>query len=303
MSRVKTYVLAARPWAFPASVIPALLGCAVAVTHGGVSLHWLHALIVAVVAACLQGAANLINDYYDFKSGVDRPGIDGASRGNLVTGILTPRQVLIEGLILWGVGALAAVYFVITVGPILLPLIAAGFVIGFGYTAAPSVWKYRALGELCVFAAFGVGLTLGSYVVQTGHYSWIPVAYSLPVAFLIAAILLGNNLRDIASDRDARIRTLAMQLGHRRGRFFYLSLLAAAYVFPVGMAATRAAVPSAMLPLASLPLALRTMRGVWPRIGQDEERAGLIDLDLRTAQLQMVFGLLLIFGTLVPVFF
>jgi len=303
MNRMATYVLAARPWAFPASVVPVLLGCAVAITHAGAALHWPHALMTLFAAACLQGAANLVNDYFDFKSGVDRPGIDGASRGNLVTGRLTPRQVLVEGLILWGVGALFALYFLSAVGPILLPLIAAGFILGFGYTVAPTVWKYRALGELCVFAAFGVGLTLGSYVVQTGHYSWTPVAYSLPVAFLIAAILLGNNLRDIASDREAAIHTLAMELGPRRGRFFYLSLLAAAYLIPVVMAATRAAAPSAMLPLVSLPLARRTMRDVWPRAGSADERSGLIDLDLRTAQLQMVFGLLLILGTLAPVLF
>jgi len=303
MSRFRLYWIAARPFAFPASVIPALLGGVVAVTHAGVPLRAFNYLLTLVGAMCVHGAANLLNDYCDYRKGVDRPGIEGASRGLLVAGLLTPRQVLTEAIVLWGVAALLALYFLLAVGPAPLPLIIVGLILGAGYTLTPSVWKYRALGDLAVFIAFGVGLTLGSYVVQTGAYSWTPVAYSLPIAFLIAAILHGNNLRDIASDQEAAIRTLAMLLGVRRGRIFYLVLVGVAYAILIAIALLRVAVPSAVLALLSLPLAVRAMRRVWPRRGAEAERSGLIDLDLRTAQLQMVFGLLLILGTLAPVFF
>jgi len=304
MSKLRIYALATRPWAFPAAIIPVLLGGVVAVTHANVQLNGFHYILTLLTAVIVQGASNTMNDIFDVRKGVDRPGIEGSSRGMYVMGLMSQREVVVETIILWALAAASAVYFVIRIGPMLLPLILGGFVLGFGYTLTPTVWKYRGLGDLCVFGAFGVGLTLGSYVVQTGSYSWVPVAYSIPIAILIAAILHGNNLRDIASDRAEDIRTLAMMLGERRGRILYLYQISAAYLIVVVLAVSRIAVWSALLPLLSLPLGLRAMRGAWPRlVGGTMPREGIINLDMRTAQLQMVFGLLLILGTLAPALF
>ncbi|MCK4413601.1 MAG: prenyltransferase [Candidatus Eisenbacteria sp.] len=303
MNRLRTFWMATRPFAFPASVIPALLGGVVAVTHAGVRFDLPHFLLAALGAACVHAAANLLNDYYDYRSGVDRPGVEGASRGTLVTGRLTAHEVLIAGLILWGVSALFALYFVLAVGPVLLPLIGIGLLLGAGYTAAPTALKYRALGDLSVFVAFGVGITVGGYIVQAGAFSWTPVAYSVPMGLLIAAILHGNNLRDITSDREAGIKTMAMILGPRPARIVYALLLLFAYLSVIVFAATGIAVPTALLALLSLPLALGVVREVWPRGEHANGRGRLVNLDMRTAQLQMAFGLLLILGTLAPVFF
>jgi 1,4-dihydroxy-2-naphthoate octaprenyltransferase len=281
-------------------VIPAALGAAVAVVHGGVRLHVPHALLAAVGAACIHAASNLLNDYFDFRAGVDTPTTLGASRGMLVTGRLTPREVLIESFVFWALGAALALYFTLAVGPVLLPLFAGGLILGAGYTPDPLRLKYRALGDACVFLAFGIGVTLGAYAVQTGKLSWTAVCYGLPMGVLIWAIVHANNLRDVATDRAAHIRTLAMTLGAARARWLYIGLLVTAYVVTVLFAVFGVYKPWALLAGLSLPLAFGAARiALQAREGTGAPPAAVITLDVRTAQLQMAFGVLLISGLIV----
>jgi 1,4-dihydroxy-2-naphthoate octaprenyltransferase len=297
------------PFAFPASVIPALLGGLVAVIHAGARLD-VPAYVLAVVGAgCVHAGANLLSDYFDYRNRVDRADLEGTSRGMIVSGRMSPREVLIEALVCWGIAALFAAYFLITVGPVLLPVLALGLVLGGGYTASPTRLKYRALGDVSVFLAFGVGITLGSYAVQTGRLAWEPVLYSVPVGLLIWAILHANNLRDAVTDRQVSIRTVAMLLGPSGAGALYVALLGLAYLSLVVMAALRWIVPAALLPLLSLPLAVKAVRQLQSGSGaglsltasggaSGQRQGGIVNLDMRTAQLQMAFGLLLLLGLL-----
>ncbi len=290
MSRGALLWQATRPFSFPASVIPALVGGMVAVMHDGVRLDILHYVLAALAAACVHAAANLLSDYFDFAKGVDRSDTVGASRGMLASGRMTSREILLESLVLWIISALIAFYFIWKVRPVLIPIIAGGLVFGAGYTAAPSQFKYRGLGDLAVFMAFGVGVTIGAYVVQTGHLTWAPVAYSLPMGFLIAAILHGNNLRDVENDRRAGITTLAMMLGPKGAQIGYIVMIACAYLSViVSVIAGWIPLPG-LLSILTLPLAIGAIKLVMA--GGEP----LITIDMRTAQLQMAFGLLLILG-------
>ena len=315
MNRLATWGLATRlPFAFPASVIPALLGGLVALIHADVSLNVLAYVLVTLGAACVHGAANLMNDYFDFRKGVDSDRIEGSSRGMIVSGRMSPRAILTESLILWAISAAIAIYFLATIGLILLPLILLGFLLGAGYTAAPIALKYRALGDVSVFLAFGVGITVGSYLVQTGTYALEPVYYSIPIGLLIWAILHANNLRDIESDRAVEITTMAILLGPRRSRRLYLILISAAYVSLIGLASARLIVWAALLPLLTAPLAIKTIRQVYGARRSEAdytatggvsgwEHGGLLNLDMRTAQLEMAFGLALLLGLLAVLIF
>ena len=310
MNRWHTWWMATRlPFAFPASVIPALLGGLVAVIHAGVRLNVVHYVMTVIAAACAHAGANLLSDYFDFRKGVDRPDLEGTSRGMVVSGRMTLRAVLIEALVCWGLAALIGIYFLATVGPVLLPLLALGLLLGAGYTASPTELKYRALGDFSVFLAFGVGITLGSYAIQTGHLAWTPVFYSLPVGLLIWAILHANNLRDVESDRSAAVRTVAMLLGPAGARALYVTLIALAYALLIAMAALRWVVPTALLALLSLPLAIKAVQQLFAgRVDESgisvaasggasgQRQGGVVNLDMRTAQLQMAFGFLLLLG-------
>ncbi len=315
MRKLKTWWNATRlPFAFPTSLIPALLGGLVAVIHGGVHISVLAYVLTVMGAIAVHGAANLLNDYLDFRKGVDRPKLEGASRGVIVSGLMTPRAVLIEAVVLWGISAIFAAYFLLTVGTVLIPVILLGGLLAAGYTAAPTQFKYRALGDVSVFLAFGVGITVGSYVVQTGQFAWAPVFYSIPVGLLIWAILHANNLRDMETDRHASITTMAILLGAKRSRNLYVALLALAYCSLLILALARLIVPTALLPLLTIPLAVGAIRQMKTRNLAAEtgnsrpsvtpsQQTGLANLDMRTAQLEMAFGVLLLLGLLARIVF
>src|SRR5204863_2225354 len=101
-----------------------------------------------------------------------------------------------------------------------------------------------------------------------GQVSLPAVVYALPVAALVTAILVVNNLRDIATDRMAGKRTLAVRLGPRGTRVEYLLLLGAAYLVPL-LAWLLLGTPRGFwLPWLTLPLAVRLVRTVWSQEGR-----------------------------------
>src|SRR5207247_10538894 len=94
------------------------------------------------------------------------------------------------------------------------------------YTGGPRPYGYEGLGELFVFLFFGLVAVNGSYYVQLEHLDWLPFGLSLSVGFLVTAILVVNNVRDLETDRRAGKRTLAVRIGRRRTRVLYAALLA-----------------------------------------------------------------------------
>jgi 1,4-dihydroxy-2-naphthoate octaprenyltransferase len=132
---------------------------------------------------------------------------------------------------------------------------------------------------------------IGTHYVQALAFSWPAVVMSLPPGLLITAILVVNNLRDIATDRAAGKRTLAVMIGPYATRIEYALLVGLAYgVPPVACMAGDSAVP-VLLPLLSLPLAGACLRLVFTASGRDlNEGLG------RTAMLALVFSLLLAAG-------
>ena len=94
---------------------------------------------------------------------------------------------------------------------------------------APLPLKFNALGDLAVFLNFGVLGSLGAWTVQTGTLSWVPVVWAVPMSLLVVAILHANNWRDIRSDTDGGIRTMASVLGDARSEAYYRFLLMAPF--------------------------------------------------------------------------
>ena len=97
---------------------------------------------------------------------------------------------------------------------------------GWFYTGGEHPYGYLGLGELFVFAFFGVVATVGSAYVQQEELAGLPFVASVPVGFLATALLVVNNLRDIPGDTLAGKRTLAVRLGDRRTRWLYFGLVA-----------------------------------------------------------------------------
>lgn len=302
MSRLQLWWKSVRPFSFTVSVIPPILGSIIAlVDNSGLSMSWGFFLLTLIGCVAAHGGANILSDYCDYRKNVDREGTYGSS-GILVEKLMTPRYAFLESIVLFGTATVIGSYLVYAVpnGVNLIWLIGAGAFLGFFYTMPPFVLKYRAMGDFAVTLAFGVGMTLGAYFVQAGHYSWTPVLFSIPSALLVDAILHSNNLRDIKNDSVVKIMTLAMVLGEEGAKKMYYALIIGAYLVTVILILFGSLTWLALIVFISLPFAVKLIKTVQ---GKDEmSEAEFALTDVKTAQFHAAFSLLFIVALLIHYF-
>jgi 1,4-dihydroxy-2-naphthoate octaprenyltransferase len=286
---VHTWWMAIRPWSYTAAIIPVLLGAAIAASEGRIN-WWLLGLALAGSIA-IQAGTNLVNDYYDFRKGSDGPQSIGVG-GAIQRGDLTPRQVLIGGLVAFSIGSAIGLYLVSVSGPFIFWLGLLSVLCGYFYTAGPFALAYMGLGEIAVFIFMGPVMVVGSYYLQTGTVTPSVVLASLPVGFLVAAILHANNLRDLDSDRAVGKRTMATILGRSGARVEYYVLIGGTYLSLLLIVLLGLAPWLTLVSLVTLPLAFRLIQ-----IAATESEAKALQPVLRqTARLHLQFGGLLVLG-------
>ncbi|MDR3193903.1 MAG: prenyltransferase [Tannerella sp.] len=288
---LKQWILAFRPWSFPASTMPALTALTFVFFQyhtGAVSgVNWMNGwLALPGVLACHAGG-NLISDYYDYRYGVDRKESFGSSR-LLIEGVFRPVTILWYGYLFLLAGALTGIYLMLHSGVHLLWIGVAGITGSVFYYRL----KYRALGDLLIFLIYGLLIALGTAYVMTSQLNVPVLLLSMPTGFLVVNILHANNTRDILHDRQAHIRTQAMLLGLKASKVQYALLALGSYVAVVLPVIFRAVHPLCLSVLVTLPLAFKNIRQM--RTAQIEHPERIRDLDGKSAQLVLAFGLLLI---------
>jgi len=285
------WLLAARPKTLTASLSPVLFGTSLAASFSPqpVPLH-LAALALAS-ALCIQVGTNLVNDAQDFEKGADTAERLGPTRVTQ-SGLLRGRHVMLGAGAFFLAATLLGIPLVIAGGIPILVIGALSLVAGYAYTAGPFPLAYLGLGEVFVMLFFGVAAVKGMAYVLTGHglWPWAEVA-ALQVGLQSSALLAVNNCRDIEGDRRVGKRTLAARFGLRFARIEIAALAAAPYL--LGVTWVAAGRPwAACLPLATLPLAIRLVRGVW-----NEPPSPRFNVFLaQTALLQLLFCALAAFG-------
>lgn len=286
MNIYRNWFLASRPWSFAMTAISISVGGALSATDGHFS--WTLYLITLLGTILLHAATNLINDYYDVKTGVDTIEASTAQYRPhpLVEGKLDAEQVRIAAYILYMASILIGIYLAFTRGWELLWIGMIGAFASLTYTAPPLKYKYSALGEISVFLMWGPLMVAGSYFVQ--HQVLNPNAFwiSLPFGILVALVLLANNIRDITHDSDKGILTLAIVLGRNKSLLLYGVLVVAAYLGIVLMSLIGPLHVWSLIVLLSVPLAVRLLLLMMKQVP--------VDADARTAQLDTAFGLLLV---------
>lgn len=299
-SKLGIWFRAVRAFSFPASVVPVLVGAALAASHQG-DVAWNLLPLVVVCSVLFHAATNVMNDYFDFRRGVDQDYTFGSS-GVLLGGLLKPWELLAAGWVMFVVGSALGLILVWVRGLPMLVLGVVGFIGGYCYTGTPGGYKYVALGDVLVFVLMGPLMVIGSYFALTGVYAAAVLYVSIPVGCLVAAILASNNLRDIAHDAQASVKTLASVLGYRAAKWEYFLLVAGAYVSVVVMVLARVVTPWALVVFLSLPAAVANVRAVLQ--SREREHEEIATLDARTARLHLLFGLLfagaLVFERFVP---
>jgi 1,4-dihydroxy-2-naphthoate octaprenyltransferase len=286
LSQIKKYVIATRPWSFTMSLISVTVGTLLAAEEGPIGWTWF--AVTALGITLFHAAANVINDYYDTLYKIDQPDSPTAKYRPqpILSGMLTPRQLLWEAVILFAltftIGLTTAFirsYHVLWIGII-------GLLTSIYYTAGPVKFKYRALGEFAVFMMWGPLMVEGAYAVQRQALSVKALYISIPFGILVALVLFANNMRDIDYDSRQNVKTLSIVLGSHRSYILFAVLIMTAYASVLGMIALGIMSLWGFLIFLSLPKALSLLKTFKEKIPDMA--------DALTAQFDTVFGILLI---------
>ena len=286
MATAGQWLEGARPRTLPAAVAPVALGTGAAAGVDGAS--WPEALLALVVSLALQVGVNYANDYSDGIRGTDDDRV-GPFR---LTGSKAAAQSAVRAAAFaaFGVAAVAGLALVALSGAWWLVAVgAAAVAAAWYYTGGPRPYGYAGLGELFVFVFFGLVAVLGTTYTQAGRVTGDAVAGAVGIGLIACALLVTNNLRDVATDAVAGKRTLAVRIGDPATRRLYAGLLAGAGAAVAVAALTR---PFALVAVLAVPLAVSPLRAV---LGGATGRS-LLPVLRDTGRLELAYGLLLGLG-------
>lgn len=288
VSRLAAWWAGLRVASLSASIVPVLVGTAAA---RPLRLDRPGAFVAALLAAMLiQIGTNFANDAFDYRSGADSEQRVGPRR-LVLSGAVSEREALFGALIAFGIAAILGLYLIWVGGLPILIIGALSIASGFAYTGGPWPLGYHGLGDAFTFVFFGMLGVAGSAYLQTSHLEPAAVLAGIPVGFLITAILVVNNLRDIETDRVVGKRTLAVRIGADATRMQYAVLVLASFLVPPIIWIALHRPPFLMLPWATLPMAISAVRTV-----TRSEGTALNLMLKRTGQLNLAFGALLAIG-------
>jgi 1,4-dihydroxy-2-naphthoate octaprenyltransferase len=255
----KILFLETRPQFLLLSVVLVFLGTCIAWHDGAFNLGY--ALLACVGLTLTHASVNILNDYFDYKSGVDlavaRTPFSGGS-GLLPAGVLRPKQVLGEGVICLLLAIPIGVFFVLTRGWLLVPLLILGALCIVLYTPVilKGYWPEWSPG-------LGLGLlpVMGAYFVQTGRYSWPLVIASVPSFILVHNLLFLNEFPDIEADKKADRRTTPIVIGPAKASLFYIGMTLLVYLWIIGAVAAGVMPVYCLAALLTFPWAIGAIRG------------------------------------------
>jgi 1,4-dihydroxy-2-naphthoate octaprenyltransferase len=256
--KLKVWFAETRPQFLLLSVVLAFLGNAVAWNDG--YFHLGHALLAFLGLLFCHIGVNVLNDYFDYRSGIDlktrRTPFSGGS-GILPAAQMTPRQVFWLGMGSFLLAVPIGVYFVIVVGWALLPLLLVAALCTLLYTPLLTRmgWPEWAPG-----AGMGFLPVLGTYFIQTAAYTFPAVIAAIPSGILVHNLLLLNEFPDIPADREAGRRTLPITIGKNGAWLIYSALTIVVYIWIVGWVIAGAMPVFSLLALLTLPFAIKAIR-------------------------------------------
>ncbi|KPC98600.1 1,4-dihydroxy-2-naphthoate octaprenyltransferase [Geobacillus sp. BCO2] len=281
-----------RPHTLTAAFVPVCVGTVLAM--GETSVNWLLFAAMMIASLLIQAATNMFNEYYDYQRGLDSAesvGIGGA----IVRDGLKPKTVLALAVGCLGLAMLIGVYicaesswWLAVVGTICMAA-------GYFYTGGPVPIAYTPFGELAAGFFMGFVIILISFFIQTGYISGGAVLTAIPIAILVGAILLANNIRDLDGDREKGRKTLAILIGRNWAIRLLAAMFSVAFLWTAALVLFHIVPPWALLALLSIPKAVAATRGFIGKIKPIEMMPAM----KATAQTNTQFGFLLAAGLLI----
>lgn len=207
---IKKWFYAIRPYSFFVSMATVVMSAAIAFNEG--YIQWLPAILCLVFAVMAQITSNLVNDYADFKTGSDNENSMGKDR-KLVTGEITPKQMLIAITISAILCLLVGLPLIFWGGWILLPIGLLIIAAAFCYSLGPLPLSYKALGDVAVILFFGIIPVTFTYFILTKKITLEIVTAGFAMGLVVDELLIVNNVRDVEEDKLHNKITTAVLLG------------------------------------------------------------------------------------------
>lgn len=292
-SNIKAWYQALRPRVFTASYAPMGLAGIIAADDAVFDAGLF--LLALIGTLLLQSAANLINEYADYQRGADR--LKQAGQGMTIKQkILKPTAVRNGAILTTAAGCLLGLFLLSQSGPLLWLIGIGGVLTAIAYTAGPFPLAYHGLGEIAVAVFMGPAIVVGAYYVMSPAVANARIVelclISLPIAFMVTAILQANNIRDMDADRAVNKRTLAVMFGISFARAEYMFLVIGAYAAQAVLIASGLMPPATLLSFITLPEALRLIR----IFNRSRAMPVMHQAQSRTAKLHGQLGLLIVVG-------
>jgi len=285
VANAQQWFSAARPRTLPAAVAPVLVGTGAGIALDGFS--WLRGGLALIVSLALQVGVNYSNDYSDGIRGTDTERV-GPMR--LVgSGAAAPATVRRAAFACFAIAGLCGLILAALTSWWLVPVGVASVAAAWFYTGGPRPYGYAGFGEVFVFVFFGLVAVLGTTYVQAGRISLTAVVAAIGIGLLACALLMANNLRDVATDAAVGKRTLAVHLGDPLSRRVFVLMIGGAFL---AVAVVGVRHPWCLLALLAIPLAVAPVRAV---LG-GAKGPDLIAVLGATARVEIVYAVLLTIG-------
>ncbi|MBQ9411210.1 MAG: 1,4-dihydroxy-2-naphthoate octaprenyltransferase [Bacteroidales bacterium] len=258
----------------PLSMAGVLLGILLAVSNWKVDL--LTAVLLVLTTVCLQILSNLSNELGDVLRGTDTAARQGPEYGLNGGGMTIKEMKVLIGVfvglcIAFGTAMTWRAFgTLLDITPILVLMLGAAAIAGaMKYTLGHNPYGYRAKGDIYVFLFFGLVAVLGAYFVCTrgAGLHWKLLLPAAGIGCFSVGVLNVNNIRDMETDRATRT-TVAIKLGEHRAKIYQTVLILCGWAFMVAYCLL--CWPSAWhwMWVATLPLYILHLRGVWKRSGK-----------------------------------
>lgn len=272
------WLIGARIKTLPAAISPVLIG-----TSYAEQITWINAALALIVALFLQIAVNYANDYSDGIKGTDQNRI-GPIR-LVASGLASAVAVRNAAYISFLIAAIAGSILSFNISMWLFIIGGISILAAWGYTGGKKPYGYIGFGELSVFVFFGLVATIGSYYIQSEELNWQIFLLSIPVGCLSCAVLVINNLRDLSNDKLVGKRTLAVLLGDKKTRNFYIVLLVISQLVSISAAVINIKM---LFTLICIPMAVNVIKKIATGVGGIE----LIPILGKTARLQLLLAII-----------
>lgn len=278
------WMIAVRPWSFPASAMPVIVTTAFLFWRG-YEINWAFAVWALVNIVIFHAAGNTWSDYFDYKKKVDADDTFGAK--TLTTGMFEPKEIKNLALGLTATAVVGGLVLMVLTGWHLIWIGLGGLLCTLLYPFL----KYNALGDVVILLAYAFIPALGTSFVAAGGVIISVLIIALPLGLITDGILHSNNTRDMETDSRAGIKTMAMTLGRKSSAIFYGFEMIFPFVW-VGVCSIAGFMPIAtVITFMSLPVAIACAQTMKKSVEGGVKM--IADLDVRTANLQLVFSLLL----------